>query len=123
MTEDTPLTDYALVSECHPMLFSNDMNDVPFRELEEYLFDKILTFKEMYTALDRLAETAAGAVDFSQIDRFVNDGESFCSEFLEQSGILAKIRPNQTARTLMMFVVLGGLEELLIEGLSQVIGK
>ena len=121
--DDFPLTDYAFVSECHTMLFGEGMNDVPFWTQEGVSFDDIVSLKERYTALDRLAEKAAQCVDFAQLDRFLMDGNAFCSELMEQSGMLEKLRPNQlsAARALLMFAVQARFEEELVLQLARVI--
>lgn len=118
-----PLTDYAFVSECHTMLFKDGMEEVPFWAQEGVSFEEIVSLKEKYSALDRLAEKAAQHVDFAQLDRFLKDGSAFCSELLEESGMLEKLRPNQlsAARALLMFAVQTRLEEKLVLQLARVI--
>lgn len=121
--EDFPLTDYAYVSECHTMLFAEGMGDVPFWAQECVSYEDIVLLKEKYTALDRLAERAAQRVGFLQLDRFLNDGSVFCSELLEESGMLEKLRPDQlpAARALVMFAVQTRLEEELVLQLARVV--
>lgn len=123
LPEGFPLTDYAFVSECHTMLFAQGMGDVPFWAQEGVSYDDIVSLKERYTALDRLAEKSAQRIDFTQLDRFLTDGNAFCSELMEQSGMLEKLRPNQlsAARALLMFAVQARLEEELVLQLSRVI--
>lgn len=121
--DDFPLTDYAFVSECHTMLFGEGMNDVPFWAQEGVSYNDIVSLKERYTALDRIAEKATQSVDFAQLDRFLADGNAFCSELLEQSGMLEKLRPNQlsAARALLMFAVQTQFEEELVVSLAHII--
>ena len=123
LPEGFPLTDYAFVSECHTMLFAEGMGEVPFWSQEGVSYEDIVSLKERYTAPDRLAEKAAQRIDFAQLDRFLTDGNAFCSELMEQSGMLEKLRPNQlsAARALLMFAVQTRLEEELVLQLARVI--
>lgn len=118
-----PLTDYTFVSECHTILFKDGMEEVPFWAQEGVSFEEIVLLKEKYSALDKLAEKAAQNVDFSQLDRFLKDGSAFCSELLEESGMLEKLRPNQlsAARALLMFAVQMRIEEELVMNLAHII--
>lgn len=123
LPDSFPLTDYAFVSECHTILFKDGMEEVPFWAQEGVSFEEIVLLKEKYSALDKLAEKAAQNVDFSQLDRFLKDGSAFCSELLEENGMLEKLRPNQlsAARALLMFAVQTRFEEELVVDLAHII--
>lgn len=118
-----PLTDYAFVSEYHTMLFKDGMEEVPFWAQECVSFEEIVLMKDKYSALNKLAEKAAQNVDFAQLDRFLKDGSAFCSELLQESGMLEKLRPNQlsAARALLMFAVQMRIEEELVMNLAHII--
>ena len=99
------------------------MEEVPFWAQEGVSFEEIVLMKDKYSALNKLAEKAAQNVDFVQLDRFLKDGSAFCSELLQESGMLEKLRPNQlsAARALLMFAVQTRLEEELVMNLAHII--
>ena len=96
---------------------------MPFWAQEGVSFEEIVLMKDKYSALNKLAEKAAQNVDFVQLDRFLKDGSAFCSELLQESGMLEKLRPNQlsAARALLMFAVQTRLEEELVMNLAHII--